>query len=170
MTAFNKHNPLHRIRLCIWVITAGLFFSGVTAFPLETELRWLLFSGGGSGLFHDWLSQVYQALQYINVNYSYLSYGTDWLAFAHLMLTVLFAGTVKDPVRNKWVIEFGIIAAVCIFPLAFIAGGIRHIPIFWRLIDCSFGVVTLAVLLPCYKMIRKLMDWKMRANGNRIFR
>lgn len=147
---------VRRIRRCSWIVAAGLFLSGITAFPLETELRWLAGASGNSGTFHDWLSMVYSAVHDTNLNYPYLSYGTDWLAFAHLMLAVLFAGAVKDPVRNKWVIEFGIIAAICIFPLALIAGGIRQVPFFWRLIDCSFGVVTLAIFLPCYLMVRRL--------------
>jgi hypothetical protein len=155
-----KHTLTHRIRLCLWIVTAGLFISGITAFPLETELSWLAAASGNSGMFHNWLVQVHNAVHNVNLRYPYLSYGTDWLAFAHLMLAVLFAGAVKDPVRNKWVTEFGIIAAICIFPLAIIAGGARQVPFFWRLIDCSFGVVTLAVLLPCYRMIRKLSTVK----------
>ena len=111
---------------------------------------------------------MYQAVSYTNTHYPYLSYGTDWLAFAHLMLAVLFAGAVKDPVRNKWVVEFGIIAAVCIFLLAFIAGGIRQIPIFWQLIDCSFGVVTLMLLLPCYVMINKVEALNLTKNEHAI--
>jgi len=32
----------------------------------------------------------------------------------------------------------------------------RGIPLFWRLIDCSFGIIAITVLLPCYRMIKKL--------------
>jgi len=32
----------------------------------------------------------------------------------------------------------------------------RHVPLFWRLIDCSFGIIAVAVLLPGYRMIKKL--------------
>jgi len=155
-----KETITRRIRRCIRTVAAGLFLSGITAFPIEAELKGLTDASGNSGILHNWLSLVYQAVHNTNQHYPYLSYGTDWLAFAHIMLAVLFAGAMKDPVRNKWVIEFGIIAAVCIFPLAFIAGGIRQIPVFWRLIDCSFGVVTLAILVPCYQMISKLEGLK----------
>jgi hypothetical protein len=71
-------------------------------------------------------------------------------------LAVLFIGPLRDPVKNIWVIEFGLIASVTIFPLALIAGGIRGIPLFWTMIDCSFGIVTLAVLWPCYNAVKKL--------------
>jgi hypothetical protein len=146
-----------RIRLCIWIIIIGLAISGMTAFPIETELNILAgFNLMNKGLLHDWLTDVYGAVRYVNIAYPYLSYGTDWLAFAHLILALLFVGPLRDPLKNTWVIEFGIIAAISIFPLAFIAGEVRGIPIFWRLIDCSFGVIALTVLLPCYRMIKKL--------------
>ncbi|MDB6032636.1 MAG: hypothetical protein JWM16_2974, partial [Verrucomicrobiales bacterium] len=32
------------------------------------------------------------------------------------------------------------IACVAIIPYAFVFGAVRQIPIWWRLIDCSFGV------------------------------
>jgi len=136
---------------------AGLALSGITAFPIETELSMLVQSTQGAhGLLHNWLNTVYSAVKYTNQTYPYLSYGTDWLAFAHIMLAVLFIGPLKDPLKNNWVVEFGMIAAIAIFPLAFIAGEIRGIPVFWRLIDCSFGVVALTLLLPCYRMIKKM--------------
>ncbi len=147
---------LYRIHVRIWIIIIGLALSGLTAFPIETELAIAVnHQVTHPGLMGEWLGRVYDAVKTINATYPFLSYGTDWLAFAHLMLAVLFIGPLRDPVKNKWVIEFGIIAAVMIFPLAFIAGGIRGIPVFWRLIDCSFGVVALVVLVPCYRMVNK---------------
>jgi len=146
-----------RVRLCIWIMIAGLAISGITAFPIETELGILVRSSPvNNGVLQTWLDNVYGAVRYVNITYPYLSYGTDWLAFAHVMLAVLFIGPLKNPLKNTWVIEFGLIAAISIFPLAFIAGEVRVIPIFWRLIDCSFGLVALMVLLPAYRMIRKL--------------
>lgn len=140
----------------------GLALSGLTAFPIEAELGALVkLTSSYSGILSNWLNAAYQAVKFTNCTYPFLSYGTDWLAFAHLMLAVLFIGPLKNPLKNNWVIEFGIIAAISIFPLAFIAGEIRGIPGFWRLIDCSFGVAALTVLLPCYRMIKKLE----KANG-----
>jgi len=156
---FMNNHLLHRIRICIWIIIVGLFLSGITAFPIETELAvFVQHNVGNSSTTALWLNRVYSAVKTTNHAYPFLSYGTDWLAFAHIMLAILFIGPLKDPVRNKWIIEFGMIAAVLIFPLAFIAGAIRGIPFFWRLIDCSFGVITLLVLVPCYRMIVKLED------------
>jgi len=152
------HKLINKARINIRLIVIGLLLSGLTAFPIEAELRLLVNHATACPEFmREWLFAVYHAVKYTNQTYPYLSYGTDWLAFAHLLFAVLFAGALKDPVKNIWVIEFGIIAAIAIFPLAFIAGGIRGIPIFWRLIDCSFGVITLVVLLPCYHLIKKLI-------------
>jgi hypothetical protein len=146
-----------RIRICIWIIIAGLALSGITAFPLETELglikdhlTWL------PDRMQQWISSIYNILHIVNQQYPYLSYGTDWLAFAHLILALLFYGPLKDPVKNIWVIEFGMMACVLIIPLAFIAGSIRHIPLFWRLIDCSFGVFGIIPLIVAYRYTRKL--------------
>ena len=85
-----------------------------------------------------------------------MSYGTDWLAFAHVVISVAFIGPLRDPVKNIWVIQFGMISCFMVFPLAFIAGPIRGIPLYWQLIDCSFGVFGFALLYYCYKNILKL--------------
>jgi hypothetical protein len=146
-----------QIKTYIIIIITGLALSGITAFPLESELKWL--NAHASNLpaaMQQWLSTIYQAIKDTNEQYPYLSYGTDWLAFAHLVLAILFVGPLKDPVRNIWVIQFGMIASVLIFPLAFIAGSIRYIPFYWQLIDCSFGVICLIPLLLCYVKIKRL--------------
>ena len=134
---------LRRIRWCLGLFMVGLFLSGITAFPLvhETGLLVLIVGhfGTGSALFM-WVNQVHEALAATAAQYSFLAYGTDWLAFAHVVLTVLFLGPWRDPVRNKWVIEFGLIACAGVLPLALIAGPVRGIPLFWRIGDCSFGV------------------------------
>ncbi|CAM5660696.1 hypothetical protein SALBM217S_01493 [Streptomyces griseoloalbus] len=51
----------------------------------------------------------------------FLLLGTDWLAFAHLVIAVAFYGPYRDPVRNIWVVEFGMIACAGIIPLAWSA-------------------------------------------------
>jgi hypothetical protein len=148
--------PVTKIKLCIWIIIIGLVLSGLTAFPLETELGILNDYISIANPFHHWINTVYNAVKITNSQFPYLSYGTDWLAFAHLVIAIAFIGPLKDPIKNIWVIEFGMIACVTIFPLAFIAGAIRHIPIFWRLIDCSFGIIGLIPLYYCRVNIKKL--------------
>lgn len=146
-----------RIKLLLITFITGLVLSGLTAFPLESELAFL--SNHDSFLpafIQDWLSKIYEAVKDTNSRYPYLSYGTDWLAFAHLVIAVVFIGPLRDPVKNIWVVEFGIISCIMVFFLAFIAGPIRQIPLYWRLIDCSFGVGGLLLLIPCYRYIKNL--------------
>jgi hypothetical protein len=126
---------------------AGLVLSGLTAFPLVSELRILNeYFGPGSAVgqrlpaLGSWIAKVQAGLVEADAKYPFLLYGTDWLAFAHLVIAVAFWGPFVDPVRNKWVIDFGIIACAGIIPLALIAGPLRGIPFYWRLIDCSFGL------------------------------
>jgi len=154
-----KTEPELRKKIKTWVIVfiIGLVLSGVTAFPIETELAW--FAGHSSvfpGFMHDWITNVYQAVKITNQNYPYLAYGTDWLAFGHLVIAMAFLGPLKDPVKNIWIIEFGMIACVMVFPLAFIAGPIRGIPVYWRFIDCCFGIFGIIPLYIVYRDIKKL--------------
>lgn len=143
-----------RIRVLLGIFVFGLVISGLTAFPLETELRVLSGILGidpasppsdYEGIRH-WISLVAVGLHETYEKYPFIAYGTDWLAFAHLVIAVAFIGPIRDPVRNQWVVTFGIIACLGIIPLALIAGAIRQIPFYWRLIDCSFGVFGLIPL------------------------
>ena len=88
----------------------------------------------------DWIGFVYQGLLDAYSQYPFLAYGTDWLAFAHVVLAIAFIGPLRDPVRNVWVIELGLIACALIIPWVLVFGPLRGIPAFWMLIDMSFGV------------------------------
>ena len=144
-----------QIKIWIWIFIVSLVLSGITAFVLETELAWLDSIVKNSAL-ALWIHKVYLALHQTNLNYPFLAYGYDWLAFTHLVIAVAFIGPLKDPVRNKWIIQFGMIACCMVFPLAFIAGPLRGVPFYWQLIDCSFGVIGFVPLWICYSKIKKL--------------
>lgn len=163
-------NPVHApdttraIRFWLLIVIAGLALSGVTAFALETELHWLL-SILRSPLLRPvtehihllpWIDRVYGGLSITNKHFPFLAYGTDWLAFAHLIIAVAFIGPYRDPIRNEWVITFGLITCAGVIPLALIAGHLREIPIAWRLLDCSFGIFGGIPLLICRRQIRAL--------------
>jgi hypothetical protein len=94
-----------------------------------------------------------------------LAYGTDWLAFAHLVIAIAFVGPYLDPIRNKWVVTFGLIACAGVFPLALIAGAVRGIPFGWRLIDCSFGVFGGIPLLIARHSIGRIEREARESNG-----
>lgn len=139
-----------RIRVWLWLFIVGLAVSGLTAIPLRWEIDVLarLVGGGDSALAH-WVLRVRDGLAETDARFPFLAYGTDWLAFGHLMIAVAFLGALRDPVRNVWVITFGMIACACVVPWALVFGPLRGIPFFWRLIDCSFGVVGIVPLWLC---------------------
>lgn len=76
-----------------------------------------------------WLGKIRDALTEINAKYPFIAYGTDWLAFAHFVIAILFIGPLRDPVKNIWVVEFGMIACVLVVPFALIMGDVRGIPL-----------------------------------------
>jgi hypothetical protein len=153
-----------KIRLMLLFFMVALILSGVTAFPVETELKWLLSHPSLVPSFaKDWLQQVYIALVETNAKYPMLAYGYDWLAFAHIVIAMAFIGPFRDPLKNIWIIDWAMLSCIAVFPLAFIAAPIRHIPYYHVLIDCSFGVIGLIPLLICKRWINQLKT--QQANG-----
>jgi len=159
-----QQTHLRRARFWLAVFMAGLVLSGITAFPLGHEIQWLdsiLYTSSlraiasSTGLL-AWVNRVCAGVTQTNAHFPFLAYGTDWLAFAHLVIAVAFIGPYLDPVRNRWVVTFGLIACAGVIPLALIAGPIRGIPLGWRLIDCSFGVIGSVPLLLCRRHILTL--------------
>ena len=143
-----NRSELRKVRWALNVVIIGLVISGITAFPLLTELNiiagWLSDNGDLNpshyeGMTH-WVLFVREGLEVSYATYPFIAYGTDWLAFAHLMIALYFILPWMDPARYIGVLHIGIISSVLIIPLALICGEIRGIPFAWRLIDCSFGV------------------------------
>ena len=155
-----KSTPAIRVWLIAFIVC--LAASGITAFPLVAELRLASGTLHAAGIQQvlpslvSWIDRVQHGVEATNAQYPFIFYGTDWLAFAHLMIAVAFIGPLRDPVRNIWVVQFGIIACICVIPLAAIAGPIRGIPFGWELIDMSFGVVGVVPLIIVYRLIRRL--------------
>ena len=154
-----KHKEIKIIKWLVAFFIGALFVSGLTAIPVGPELSSLLQFLSSDSFMYYWLQKVLSAYRQVNEQYPFMLYGYDWLAFAHFVLAILFIGPYNDPLKNIWVIEFGLIACVLIFPLAFIAGYFRSIPIGWQLIDCSFGVFGFIPLWICYRKI-KLLELK----------
>lgn len=123
--------------------------SGITAIPLTWEIdtlaRWMAIPPGADpdsleGM-SRWIARVREGLKDTDQKYPFIAYGTDWLAFAHIMIAVAFLGPLIDPARNVWVITWGLIACAAVVPTAILFGTFRGIPLGWRLIDCAFGVI-----------------------------
>jgi hypothetical protein len=155
---------LLRIRLWLAVFIVGLLLSGITAFPLESEMHRLVGALRGGSLrevaqsIHllPWLERVEGALADTNGRYPFLAYGTDWLAFAHLVIAIVFLGPLLDPVRNKWVIQIRSDRLRHRDPTGTDRGTDPRHSIAWQLVDCSFGIFRSVPLLLCLRSIRVL--------------
>jgi len=134
----------------------------VTAFPIDSELKWIV----NSELFpvdsflQQWLIKVWKGVKQTHEEYPFIFYGFDWLAFAHLLIAVLFIGVYQHPVRNRWIIQWAMTSCISVVPFAFIAGTIRGIPLFHILIDCSFGVIGLIPLYIIQTKISRLKKYR----------
>ena len=151
-------------RISLGVFVAGWILSGLTAFPLLGELsllcRWLGIDDPAAyetlpGL-KGWIAFVFFGLQKTYAAFPFVGYGTDWLAFGHLVIALFFIGPFRDPILNAWVLRCGLVACAAVIPLALICGHIRQIPLAWRVLDCSFGVVGAMPLLYCLHLTKKL--------------
>ncbi len=161
----NRANVLlRRIRILTWFFIIALVFSGLTAIPLQWELDLAANLLGASNASAQqvtsglvkWVLKVREALHQTNAAYPFLAYGTDWLAFGHIAIAIGFLGALRDPVKNVWLFKFGMIICALIVPWAFIFGALREIPIYWRLIDCSFGIFGIIPLWLCERYTREL--------------
>jgi hypothetical protein len=170
-----RENQLRRrIQIWTWIMILGLVFAGVTALPLQSELelvaRWLgageLSPTEATSGFVKWILIVRDALRETNAKFPFLAYGTDWLAFAHVVIAIAFIGALRHPVRNIWLFTFGMISSVLIIPWALITGEVRGIPIYWRLIDCSFAISGFVPCWLCHRWARELE--RTYADGLRI--
>ncbi|MDB6123689.1 MAG: hypothetical protein JWQ71_2682 [Pedosphaera sp.] len=150
-----------RIKYLTWFFIIGLVISGATAIPLDWEMDVLAkflgvadqtSSQATSGLAR-WILKVREGLHETNGKYPFMAYGTDWLAFGHFVIAVAFVGALRDPVRNVWLFTFGMIACALIVPYAFAMGAVRGIPVYWRLIDCSFGVIGIVPIWYCRQCV-----------------
>lgn len=152
-----------RVRYLLWFFIVALAVSGLTAFPIQTEIN-ALHRMAGEGSFMQrmwpemaaWITYLQRGITEVCGKYPFMQYGTDWLAFAHLIIAIFFIGALRDPVRNIWVVQVGMIACVLVIPLAMICGPLRGIPFHWRLVDCSFGVFGIIPLWVVHRWIRRI--------------
>lgn len=137
-----RMNELKRAKVMLCIIVFGLLVSGITVWPAVTELKWVVDIVWGdsepSGVLHSFILQTIEGLETVEAKYPFLLYAHDWLAFAHIVLAILFAGAIKDPVRNKWIVQCGLIMCALIPVLAGICIPVRGIPFIWFWIDIAF--------------------------------
>ena len=148
-----------RIRRWTLFFIAGLVLSGATTLAIPSEMEAL-----DRALGHDmraggavpesaavWLRTVLDGVRATSGRAPFFFYGTDWLAFGHFMIALVFVGALVDPARNRWLFVFGMLACALVPLWAMAFGHLRGIPVWWRLIDCTFGVVGFVPMWLCHR-------------------
>ena len=144
-----------RVRAWTAFLIVGLVLSGATAIPIPTQLEMgvdalgeqLDAGGRRPAFFGPWLRTLRDGIRATAERAPFMFYGTDWLAFGHFMIALAFVGALRDPVRNRWLYRFGMIACALVPVWALVFGQVRGIPLWWRAIDAMFGIVG---FVPCW--------------------
>lgn len=150
-------NRLLVIRALLIGFMVGVILSGLTAIPLRWETKCLVAIFNADTFLERMMPgmvRAYEGVHETAQRYPFILYGMDWLAFGHGMIGLAFVGAIRDPVRNMWLVQWGMLACVLVFPVAMIFGPLGGIPPYWRWIDCSFGAVGIVPLALAYRMIR----------------
>ena len=159
-----QKTEVKKYRLALSFFIFGLVISGLTALPLETELRLFckLLGIDDPNSYHNlhgmsyWAGYISYGLTDTYAKYPFFGYGTDWLAFGHIVIALFFIKPLLQPADNLWVLQYGLYACLAVIPFALLAGAVREIPIYWRLIDCAFGILGSIPLLYCLRQAKKL--------------
>jgi len=134
---------LKRAKWLLGIVALGLLLSGVTVWPAVSELKLAVHmiwgDGAPTGVLHSFVLQVIDGLQTTNAQYPFMLYAHDWLAFAHIVLAILFAGAARNPRRNIWVVQCGLIMCVLVPVLAAVCIPLRGLPLRWFWIDFAFA-------------------------------
>jgi len=143
-----------QIRIVLVLFMILLILSGVTAFPVKSEITFLMNHLNCFPVyFQEWIIKLNTTIAQTP---DIMLYGTDWLAFAHIIISLFFVPVYFNPVKYKVNLIIGMAACILLFPLAFICGPVRGIPFFHQLIDCCFGVFGFLFLWIVYRKINKL--------------
>ena len=136
---------------------AGLLLNGISAIPLISELKILLSKPDVLPQFlRNWWMYVNKGVNDTTRFYPFMRYGFDWLAFAHLLIAIAFIGPLKDPIKNEWVIRWGMIASALSVIMALGWERLRGIPLWWSCIDAAIAIVAFIVLWLCNHWIKEL--------------
>ena len=150
-------SSLTRAKWMLGVVVFGLFVSGITIWPAIPELKFAVKIVWGdseaTGVLHSFVLKAIEGLETVQKNYSFMLYAHDWLAFAHIVLAILFAGAIRDPVRNIWVVQCGLIMCALVPVLAGICIPIRGLPLRWFWLDFAFAP---AAALPLWIALRDI--------------
>ncbi len=160
----NSSTLQRRIKIAIVITIIGLLLNGISAVPLRTELNILLSNPDSLPKFlRDWWQYVDQGLNETSDKYNFMRYGFDWLAFAHLLIAIAFIGPLRDPIKNQWVVQWGMIASGLSVVVALVWERMRAVPFWWSLIDAGIALIAYLILWQCNKWINQLKTSKANA-------
>lgn len=152
-------NRLRRAKWMLAIVAFGLFVSGVTVWPAVPELRMAVRVVWGdatpTGAVHGFILKAIEGLESVEADYPFLLYAHDWLAFAHIVLAILFAGAIRDPVRNVWIVECGLLMCILVPVLAGICIPLRGLPMAWFWVDFAFAPAAGLPLWIAWRDIRR---------------
>jgi len=155
---------LKRAKWMLGIVAFGLVVSGITIWPAVPELKIAVRIVWGdsqpAGVLHSFVLQAIEGLESVEAKHPFMLYAHDWLAFAHIVLAIMFAGAIRDPVRNVWIVQCGLIMCALVPVLAGICIPIRELPLVWFWIDFTFAP---AAALPLWIALRNIR----REVGNR---
>ena len=141
----------------------GLMFGFQMVLFVQPEITWLdhMFGPDTSmnGLFpalSTWIHHLAEGINDTYTRYPFIAYCMDWLAMAQLGFIVMFIGAYKNPTKNLWVIQAGMIVCLLHIATAFLSGLSRGIPWFWQLLDSSFGIIGFVILYCVYRYTLRL--------------
>ena len=164
---------LARVRAWTAFFIAGLVISGATAIPISAQLeagvRLLGEDLRAGGVIPEgmavWLRTLRDGIRSTTDQAPFMYYGTDWLAFGHFVIALAFVGAWRDPLRNRWLYQLGMLACAAVPLWAFVFGSIRGIPLWWRVIDASFGVLGFVPMWLCDRWVRGVEGPQPGVNG-----
>jgi len=150
----------------IGIVVFGLLVSAITIWPAIPELKTAVRIAWGdtepAGVLHSFILQAIDGLEAMEADYPFMLYAHDWLAFAHIVLAILFAGAIRDPIRNIWIVQCGLIMCALVPILAGICVPIRGLPMIWFWIDCAFAP---GAALPLWIAMRDIKRTEYKLNN-----
>jgi hypothetical protein len=159
----DRDKTLRRIRLYLIVFFFGILFGLHTVAFVEIETAYFARFLGYGTFMEDilpsaasWIENLHHTITEVYKTYPVMAYCMDWLSYACLVFAWFTIGAIKNPVRNIWIIQVYMIACILAAMLPFIVGPFRGIPLFWRFIDCSFGIIGFLLLFSAYRLTKQL--------------
>lgn len=148
--------PIRKFRISLALFIIGLVLSGISAFPLVILTDLARYQFGTQGCCCDdptFFDGIHYGLIETYDKYPWIGYGTDWLGFGHFVIALFFIAAYRHPQTARGNLWCGIAACIAVIPFALIAGPVRDIPMDWRLVDCSFGVIGMLPLIYCLRLL-----------------